>query len=232
MSPEDAEVAAGHEQQVTQEVHSLWLRLWHHTQATCFLGMLATGLSMHYADAGFVLVPFRFAVITHNVLGAISAVLWLAFVLGNLLSGNVRFYFPSRRHHGQNLVRQLRYYLWGMFHGEPHPFPPGFGEQKFNPVQKLAYTTVMYALIPLSIASGAVLMFPLVAPEHWAQHAGLWPAAMLHLAVGYLMTIFLLFHIYLATTGDHVTTLYREMVTGLRTSAPPPPRRGSRAGGE
>ena len=46
---------------------------------------------------------------------------------------------------------------------------------------------------------------------------------MLHLSVGYLMTLFLVFHVYLSTTGEHVGTLYREMVTGLRSSAPPPP---------
>lgn len=224
MSSDEARAETVSSAGVTEEVNPLWLRLWHHAQATCFVGLLATGLSMHYADAGFVLIPFRVAVLVHNGLGLVSAALWLVFLLGNLLSGNVRYYFPSRRHHGRNLLSQLRYYVYGMFVGEPHPFPPGFGEQKFNPVQKLAYTTVMYVLLPLSIASGLVLMFPLVAPERWAQHAGLWPAAMLHLAVGYLMTIFLLFHVYLATTGDHVSTLYREMVTGLRTSAPPPPR--------
>ena len=47
--------------------------------------------------------------------------------------------------------------------------------------------------------------------------------AMLHLSVGYLLTLFVLVHIYLATTGETFFSLFREMITGDRRAP-----RGSR----
>ena len=76
----------------------------------------------------------------------------------------------------------------------------------------------------LAIQSAGIHLFPIVAPERALGRAGLWPLAMLHLCVGYLLTLFLVVHIYLATTGETFFTLYREIITGHR--AP----RGSRAG--
>ena len=76
----------------------------------------------------------------------------------------------------------------------------------------------MYALMPLSVGSGVLLLFPILAPERALGRAGLWPMAMLHLTVGYLLTLFLVVHIYLATTGETFFSLIREMITGNRTS--------------
>lgn len=203
-------------------VNPPWLRLWHGAQAVAFLGLLTTGLSMHFADSGWAPVPFRTAVLTHNACGLTSAALWLIFVVLNVRSGNARHYVPRTRELASDLARQIGYYAWGMFRGALPPFPPGF-QEKFNPVQKLAYLLVMYVLMPLSLASGCLLLFPLLAPARALGQPGLWPMAMLHLTVGYLLAIFLIFHIYLATTGDTVGTMFREMATGLRTSSAPPP---------
>lgn len=204
-----------------QVVNPVWLRTWHWVQALCFLGLVTTGLSMHYADANWSFLPFRWAVIGHNALGVMVAVLWVTFMAMNLVSGNVRHYLPFQARALRDVWRQLRHYAWGMFRDEPAPFPYGLGE-KFNPMQKLAYVVVMYALLPLSIASGLVLLFPLLVAAHPFGRAGLWPVAMVHLAMGWLMCLFALVHVYLATTGEAVTTLYREMFTGVRHSTFPP----------
>ncbi|MDH5673356.1 MAG: cytochrome b/b6 domain-containing protein [Myxococcales bacterium] len=208
---------------VTREVNPFWLRLWHALQAACFFGLLISGLSMHFSDAKVMHLPFRIAVHVHNGCGVAYVGLWVFFLIANLTTGHVRHYLPSRKKHGHNLVKQIRFYLYGMFRGEPHPFPPSF-RHKFNPVQKFAYTTVMYVLTPLSAASGLTLLFPLVAPEEAAGMTGLLPVAMVHLAVGYLISVFLVFHIYLATTGETVGSYYAEMLTGIRISDAPPSR--------
>ena len=78
----------------------------------------------------------------------------------------------------------------------------------------------MYILLPVSIASGVLLLFPILAPERALGMAGLWPMAMLHLSVGYLLnTLFLIVHIYLATTGESFLALYREIITGARQAS-------------
>jgi len=205
----------------TEEVNPLWLRAWHWLQAFCLVGLMLTGVAMHYADSGWTLVPFRIAVLTHDVLGIAAIVLWVGFAAMNMLSGNISHYIP-RGHGIRDLYRQVRHYAWGMFRGEPAPFPLSFSE-KFNPVQKMTYVIVMYVLLPVSGLSGVLLMAPELSPATVMGGGGLWPMALLHLTAGWLLALFLVFHIYLATTGDKVSTLYSEMVTGMRTSDTPPP---------
>lgn len=207
--------------EITEEVNPLWLRAWHWLQAFCLLGLMVTGIVMHYADAGWNLLPFRAAVLTHDVLGIAALALWVGFATMNLLSGNISHYIP-RGHGIRDLYRQVRHYAWGMFRGESAPFPLTFRE-KFNPVQKMTYVIVMYVLLPVSALSGGLLMAPELAPSTALGGGGLWPMAMLHLTVGWLLALFLIFHIYLATTGEHISTLYEEMITGMRTSDMPPP---------
>ncbi len=177
-----------------------WMRLWHTLQTVFFLGLLLTGLSMHYTDSGQAPMSFPTAVKWHNICGVTSGTLWLLFFVVNLVSGNFRYYIPARKPFFRDLWRQIHYYGIGMFRGDDKPFPLHEG-RRFNPVQQLSYALAMYVLLPLAIISGVLLLFPLLAPERALGHPGLWPMAMLHLAVGYLLAIFLVFHIYMATTA-------------------------------
>ena len=204
----------------TETRNPLWLRVWHGLQALFFLGLIATGLNMHYAGSAWALIPFSVSVRVHNACGIATAVLWVTFVVWNAVSGHVRHYKPRDVHVIHSLVVQIRYYGYGMFRGDP-PLSPGL---RNNHVQQLSYTGIMYVLMPLSVGSGLLLLFPMLAPERALGRAGLYPMAMLHLSVGYLLTMFLVVHIYLATTGETFFSLYREMIFGDR--AP----RGSRAG--
>ncbi len=207
---------------MTSEVtNPLWLRIWHGLQALLFLGLIATGISMHYAGSEWAVISFSVSVRAHNACGIGTAVLWVVFVVWNTVSGRVRHYKPKDIHVIHSLVIQIRHYGYGMFRGDPPPLSPGL---RNNHVQQLVYAGIMYVVMPVSIASGVLLLFPILAPERALGRAGLWPMAMLHLAVGYLLTLFLVVHVYLATTGETFFSLYREMLTGDRT------RRGSRAG--
>jgi thiosulfate reductase cytochrome b subunit len=199
---------------MSEVVNPLWLRVWHGVQALVFLGLIATGLNMHYAGSDWAVIPFSVSVRVHNGCGIATAVLWVVFVVANLISGHVRHYKPQDIHIIHSLVIQIRYYGYGMFRGDPAPLSPGL---RNNHVQQLVYTGVMYILMPLSIVSGVLLIFPILAPERALGRPGLWPMAMLHLSVGYLLTLFVIIHIYLATTGETVFSLCREMFTGDRT---------------
>ena len=178
-------------------LESRWLRAWHGCHAGAFLLLLASGLSLHYADAGFVLIPFRIAVLAHNGAGCLLVALWLWFVVANRASHNSRQYRVRASDLKRGLVAQLRHYAWGMFRGESL-----LQEQadKFNPAQRVAYALVMYGLTPLTALSGVALLFPWLAPQKAGNLPGLLPMALLHLASGYLMTLFLVVHVYLALT--------------------------------
>lgn len=198
-----------------------WLRIWHGLQALIFLGLIATGVNMHYAGSEWARIPFSVSVRAHNACGIATAALWVVFAVWNAYSGHVRHYKPPDIHVVHSFVIQIRYYAYGMFRGAPPPISPGL---RNNHVQQLVYTGVMYILMPVSIASGVALLFPILAPERALGRAGLWPMAMLHLCVGYLLTLFLVVHAYLGTTGETFFSLYREMILGDR--APRGPRTG------
>ena len=200
-----------------EDTNPLWLRVWHSLQALIFLVLIATGISMHYAGAEWAPIPFSMSVRVHNACGIAMGVLWIVFVACNLISGRVRHYRPKDIHVVHSLAIQIRYYAYGMFRGDSPPLSPGL---RNNHVQQLVYAGVMYILMPVSIASGTLLLFPILAPERALGQAGLWPMAMLHLSVGYLLTLFLVVHIYLATTGETFFSLYREIIFSDR----PPPR--------
>ena len=54
-----------------------------------------------------------------------------------------RYYKIRKENFLADLVKQLKYYSWGMFKGEKHPFPVT-EERKFNPLQKFTYVLAMY----------------------------------------------------------------------------------------
>ena len=165
-------------------------------QAIIFLGLIVSGACMHWADSTWVPLSFGDAVASHNIFGVVFLVLWLVFAIWNPRSGNLRHYrlhYPDLR---ARLWPQVRYYLWGLFHHEPEPFPPR-GKEKFNPAQRLAYAVVMYLLMPILLASGTLLFFPILAPEHAFGLPGLLPMAIIHLSAGYLLIAFLILHMYL-----------------------------------
>ena len=206
----------------SEVVNPLWLRMWHGVHAATFILLVLTGFSMHYASEPWSVIPFSLAVRVHNYTGVFTIALWCAFFGLNFLTGNARHYIPKDWHLFGRFLRQVRYYAIGMFRGARPPYPPGF-RKKFNPAQQLAYSVVMYVLMPLSCISGSLLLMPVLLPHHAFGRGGLWPVAMVHLGVGFVLSLFLLVHVYLATTGENVGTLYKEMFTGVRTSEPPPP---------
>jgi hypothetical protein len=62
--------------------------------------------------------------------------------------------------------------------------------------------------------SGAVLLFPAVLPEKLRGKPGAWWVATIHYLSSAVLILFLIGHLYLATTGDRIGDLIRAMITG------------------
>ena len=200
---------------MTDELYPLWLRAWHGLHALCFLVLGATGLSLHYNGEWFAVLRFDIAIRLHDSSGIALIALYVLFVVANAKS-NMRHYSLPRPIVG-SLLRQLRWYLKGMFNGDPRPFPRA-RTKKLNPLQSATYLVVMYALTPASVMSGIALMVPQFAPERVAGAGGVWPMALLHLATGWGLSLFLLLHIYMVTTGPRPHSYLVEIVRGLPAS--------------
>ncbi len=87
-------------------------------------------------------------------------------------------------------------------------------ERKFNPLQKLTYVLVMYAGLPLIIISGFGLMFPEITIVKLFGVSGFILTDILHITMGFLVTVFLVIHIYTCTLGAKPSSLFRGMLTG------------------
>jgi thiosulfate reductase cytochrome b subunit len=141
----------------------------------------------------------------------------VVFVLGNAIMKNGRYYRIKKENFRSDLVKQLRYYAFGMFRGEKHPFPVTM-ERKFNPLQKFSYVLAMYLGMPLLILSGIVLLFPEIAINNFLGMSGLVFNDVLHISTGFFLSIFMIIHIYTCTLGAKPSSLFWGMISGYHQS--------------
>lgn len=200
----------------SEYIYDLHIRLWHWVNAALFIVLIVSGFSMHFAGlpGSF---DFALSVDAHDIAGWLLVGNYGIFVVMALITGNIRQYIPHPRGLIIRWWLQGKYYLWGIFRGEAHPFRVT-RSQRFNPLQQAAYLPLMYIMMPILILSGVWMFFPELTPETVLGYPGRWLTASVHyiLAVGF--AIFLVVHIYLSTTGDHVLSLIKGMFTGYHVS--------------
>ena len=198
----------------SEYVYDLNVRILHWTNALLFLALMASGFNLHF---GGNLFDFARSVAVHHAAGGLLVINYLCFVILSIALGNIKHYIPRPRKLLTRWCIQARYYLWGIFKGEPHPYGVTRAE-KFNPLQQATYLPVMYLFLPLLILSGIWMFFPELTPESILGFPGRWVTATVHylLAVGF--TLFLVGHLYLCTTGDKITALIKGMFTGYHSS--------------
>ena len=200
-------------------LYPIWVRLWHLVNAVLVLVLIVTGISMQYTDKQdyMLVVGFARAVKWHNIASVILIINYILFVTGNIFTGNGRFYKIERKDFILNLGKQFKYYAWGMFKGEKHPFPVTL-ESKFNPLQKLSYVLSMYVAVPMLIISGIGLLFPEVVVYRFMGISGIVLTDILHITMGFFLSIFLIIHIYTCTLGRRPTSLFKSMLSGYHES--------------
>lgn len=191
----------------------LWVRLWHWTNALLIITLTITGISLHFADPKLPLVEFSLAARIHDIAGLALMAAYAFFAVANIVSGNWWQYVPKPPGIIDRCMVQARWYLWGIFQGEPHPYPVT-KEVNFNAMQALVYWFIMYIMMPTLLVTGLVFMFPQFAPEHVFGMDGLLPVAVLHYLTGTAIVLFMIAHMYLGTTGHTVTTMFKTMITG------------------
>lgn len=194
-------------------LYPLWLRLWHWSNAILFVSLLITGVSMHFAQPGAPQVDFRTARLVHNAAGVLMTAGYVIFLIGNFLSRNLVYYMPEKGDFPTGIIKQIRFYLGGIFTGDPHPFPHS-EQRKFNPMQKLSYAVVMYIVFPAIVVTGWVLFFPDRIPDRIDHMPGIGFLALAHSGIGYALSLFMAIHIYLGTTGVTLGSLFKGMLTG------------------
>jgi len=195
-------------------LHPLPVRIWHWINAVSFLVLIVTGLQIRYREL-LGLMKFRTAVDIHNMVGFIlifNFFIWLVFYI---LTGKIRIYIPTLniKKFITGCVRQARYYGYGLFMGEENPHH-STADNKFNPMQQMAYLSIMLLLIPLQLVTGVLLWDVKAFASYIDIFGGIKIVDTIHVFLFLFFTSFLFVHIYLATLGHTVMAHIKAMFTG------------------
>ncbi len=177
------------------------------------VALAVSGLSLHFSRSSAALLRFGLAHQIHTICGVGLCGAFLAFVAGNLLTGNWRQFLPRPFGLLSRMALQARFYLWGIFRGAEHPFPTTQAAN-FNPLQQIIYAAVMIVACPILLISGILLLFPeMLSGRIFGFDATLVVASIHYLSASGIV-LFTFSHIYLATTGTTVLAHLKSMITG------------------
>ncbi len=181
-------------------------RFWHWSQALLILFMMATGFEVHGAYQFF---GFERAAEWHTIAAWALITLWVFAIFWHFTTGEWRQYIPTM----EKVEAMMRYYLTGIFTNAPHPFRQTM-VRKHNPLQRLAYLFVKLMINPLIWITGLLYLFY----ADWADWGLGWLelewVAIAHTIGAFLMLIFFIVHVYLATAGHTPTSHIKAMITG------------------
>jgi thiosulfate reductase cytochrome b subunit len=187
-------------------LYTRYERFWHWLQTVLIILLIITGFEVHDTISLF---GFKTAVEVHNFVGIAWLVTFAFFVFWVFTTGEWRQYIPTTK----KMLEVVRYYLYGIFRGEPHPFPKR-KEAKHNPLQRLTYLALAALLLPIQMATG----FLYWTYNSWSQWGltflSLKVLAIIHVAGGFAILSFVIGHIYMITTGHTIFAHTRAMVTG------------------
>jgi len=197
--------------------YPVFIRVWHMLNAIFMLILIITGLSMQFSNPDITLLSFPLTIRMHNISGIALTASYLIFLVGNQISGNKKHYRMQWKGLKQRLGKQLQYYLSGYFKGVPPPYPIT-RERKFNPLQGISYAMSMYVGVPLLVITGWGLLFPDTVLDRFFGLNGLIFTDLLHMILGFLLSVFMIIHIYVSTIGKHPLKNFRAIISGWHFS--------------
>jgi len=184
-------------------------RFWHWTQAALIILMLVTGFEVH---GTYRLLGWERAANLHTTAAWTLIGLWAFAIFWHFTTGEWRQYLPTT----QNIGAVVRYYASGIFTGERHPFSVT-QLTKHNPLQRLAYLVIKLVINPLIWVSGLLYLYYNEAGRSGIAALAALPLgsiALVHTAAAFMMLVFLVVHVYFATTGHTPLAHIKAMITG------------------
>ena len=168
--------------------------------------LLITGFE---AKGLYSLMGFKTAVKVHNFAGNTWLIAFLFFAFWIATTGEWRQYIPSTK----KMVKVVRYYLYGIFRGEPHPVPKR-KDAKHNPLQRITYLILAAILLPVQMVSGLLYWGYNSWPQWGLEGLSLKVVALVHTAGAFAILSFVIVHIYMITTGHTILAHTRAMISG------------------
>jgi thiosulfate reductase cytochrome b subunit len=189
------------------KIYTRFNRIWHWLQVASIVLLLFTGtriMGLHE------LLPYAGAVALHEVNAVFLLLLWAFATFWLFTTEAWKQFIPT-----QNGLRGVvRFYAWGVFHGEQHPYRKSY-QRRHNPLQALSYLALKLTLFPAVWISGLAYLFygwwePL---DH--GNFGLAVVANIHILAAFAIASFVVVHVYLLTIGHGFRHHVRPMITGF-----------------
>ncbi|NVN99353.1 MAG: cytochrome b/b6 domain-containing protein, partial [Geobacteraceae bacterium] len=174
-----------------------------------------TGLQIRFPEQINIFGAYKAAIRLHNTAGivvSVSYTLWLGYYMV-VARDLIKLYVPTTEELKSGILRQAYFYFLTFFVGKPNPHHSS-PDNKFNPMQKLAYLVIMFILLPLVILSGLLLMYVAPLREIILILGGIKALVGTHFLLACCFTAFLFIHIYLATLGETPFAHFKQMWDG------------------
>jgi len=193
-------------------LHPLPLRIWHWINASIIVVLILTGIQLRMP---FIQIypDYRDVVVIHKYFGYAMSVSFLFWFFYYLFTGGFKKHYFIRLKDIKAMPGQVLYYTLYIFKGRENPFKPS-PDNKFNPMQRLTYSLVMFIFTPVVIFTG-ILFSDILYFFSWIKFlGGLRIIDAIHVAVAYFFVFYLIIHIYMATLGKKLGSHIKAMITG------------------
>jgi len=194
---------------VKLQVFKRFERMWHWSQMALIFTLIFTGFRVHGTHE---LISFNNAVTIHTWAALILLVIWAFATFWLFTTGEWRQYMPT----GNNLIKVVRYYAFGIFKGEHHPYIKTY-RRKHNPLQALTYLMVKTIIFPAVWISGIAYLLISFGFTDLVSVFGINSVefiATIHTIAAIAIVVFVIAHVYLLTTGHSFVEHLKPMITG------------------
>lgn len=193
-------------------LHPLPLRIWHWINASIIIALILTGIQLRMP---FIQIypDYRNVVVVHKYLGYAMSVSFLFWFFYYLFTGGFKKHYFIHLKDIKAMPGQALYYMIYIFKGGENPFKPS-PDNKFNPMQRLTYSLVMFIFTPVIIFTG-ILFGDILYFFAWIKFlGGLRIIDAIHVSVAYFFIFYLIVHIYMATLGPKLVSHIKAMISG------------------
>ena len=190
----------------TIRVFKRFERIWHWSQMALIFTLIFTGFAIHGV---YDFIKFGQAVTIHTWAAGLLLLLWAFAIFWLFTTGQWRHYLPT----GKNFVKVARFYAFGIFKGEEHPYRKTY-RRKHNPLQALTYLLVKIVIFPAIWISGIAYLLISFGQQDLFGPVGLGLIATVHTIAAIAIVIFVIAHVYLLTTGHSFIGHVKPMITG------------------
>lgn len=192
-------------------LHPFPVRIWHWINAGLIFFLIITGIQLRFP--GVSVFQYNHAVYLHKIVGYVLAGSFFYWFFYYVVSGGMKKHYMFRRGDAKGLFCQAIYYTFSMFSGARNPFTPSTNE-KFNPLQKIAYLSLMLIFTPVILFTGTLFSDIAYFLNIINYIGGVRILDAVHVATGYVFLLYLIVHLYMSTLGHRITTHTKAMITG------------------